>query len=283
MRPSFGRVPKHGVMTIAWTMDKIGPMCRTADCCGLVLAAIAGHDPKDQDSLPQDRSGFSYPGPNTNRPLRIGHISNAAGSNRPELEKPVEEALKVLSAHGAQVSEIAIPDGPWEDAAELVILIEAASAYQDLIQSGRCALLEDPLGKINGYPSMEFSATDYLQTQRVRVFLQDRIDKLFDQFDVLAGPGEDFPPSLLNPPQRSPEEQQRRRRPPAGQGPDLKPMDGISSLCGLPAISVPAGHTENGLPVGIGFMARALEDEKVIAAGNLFQAHTDWHTKHPTL
>lgn len=283
MRPSFGRVPRYGVMAIAWSMDKIGPMCRTADCCGLVLSAIAGHDPKDHDSLPADAPAFTYSSRASLGPLRIGRITNASGGDRPDLQKPVDEALKLLAAQGAHVSDIAIPDGPWEDAAELVILIEAASAYDELIQSGKCAELADPVGQINGYASMEFSAADYLKTQRVRVFLQEKIDKLFDDFDVLAGPGEDFPAELLNPPKRTPEEEEARRKQPRQRPPDLKPMDGISSLCGLPAISVPCGFDQRKLPVGIGFMARALDDAKVIAAADLYQQHTDWHTKHPVL
>ena len=281
MRPSFGRVSRYGVMAIAWSMDKIGPMCRTADCCGLVLAAIAGHDPKDHDSLPPEDSAFKYSS-ESRRPLRIGRITNAGGSNLPELQKPVDAALKILAAHGATVTDVAIPDGPWEEAAELVILIEAASAYGELIQSGRCAELEDPVGQINGYASLEFSAADYLQVQRVRVFLQQKIDALFDKFDVLAGPGEDFPSDLLNPPKPTPEEIEKRRKE-QKQQPDLKPMDGISSLCGLPAVSVPCGFDQKKLPVGIGFMARALDDDKVIAAANLFQENSDWHTKHPQI
>jgi len=293
MRPSFGRVPRTGVMAIAWSMDKVGPMARTADCCGLVLSAMAGHDPRDHDSLPPSLAAFPYSARGTlSRPLTIGRIKNAAGETNVEIKAAVDEALKVMEQNGAHIEEAEIPDGPYEEAAELVILIEAASAFWDLIQSGRCADLADPLGQINGYASVEFSAWDYLQVQRVRTILQKKVDALYDRFDVLAAPGQGSVARPLQPPGA-------QQRPPGGarsgaggagvaargpRPPDAtKQCDGISSLCGLPAITVPCGFSKDHLPIGIQFMGRALDDDKVIAAANLFQAHSNWHTMHPPL
>jgi aspartyl-tRNA(Asn)/glutamyl-tRNA(Gln) amidotransferase subunit A len=88
----------------------------------------------------------------------------------------------VLEKNGAEITDVEIPDGPYEEAAELTILIEAASAFQDLIASGRCAELADPVGQINGYASEQFSATDYLEVQRVRSFLQKANRQTFRQF-----------------------------------------------------------------------------------------------------
>lgn len=283
MRPSFGRVSRFGVMAIAWSMDKIGPMARTADSCGLVLSVIAGNDPKDHDSLRPALASFDYKAASSGaRPLRIGRLTNVFPNADPVLHSAVDEALKVLEQNGAQVSDAQLPEGPYEEAGELVILIEAASAFSDLIQSGRCAQLEDALGQVNGYASLEFSAADLLQIQRVRVFLQEKIDALFDRFDVIAAPGEDSISIPLKPPPRS--QQPERNRPPRQRRkPDSIQPDAISSLCGLPAVTVPCQFTKDGFPVGIQFMARALNDDRVIAAANLFQAHTDWHTKHPKL
>lgn len=287
MRPSFGRVSRHGVMAIAWSMDKIGPMARTADCCGLILSAIAGHDPKDHDSLRDSLSAFNYDAEqNSARPLRIARLTNVFPDANPVLHSAVDDALKVLEKNGAQVSDAELPEGPYEEAAELVILIEAAAAFSDLIQSGRCAELEDPLGQINGYASLEFSAADLLQIQRVRVSLQQKIDALFDRFDVIAAPGEDTisiplkePPRPAPKPPSSPKAAQKNPRP-RRRGNSMQP-DAISSLCGLPAVTVPCQFTKDGFPAGIQFIARALNDHLPIAAANLFQSHTDWHTKHP--
>ncbi len=288
MRPSFGRVPRTGVMAIAWSMDKIGPMARTGDCCGLVLSAIAGHDPKDHDSLPPALAAFPYGRAKAARPLRVGRIKNAAGDTNAEINAAVAAALKAMEQAGARVGDAEIPDGPYEEAAELVILIEAASAFWDLIRTGRCAELADPLGQINGYASLEFSAVDYLHIQRVRTFLMQKVDALFDRFDVLAAPGQG---STARPLQPQAPSQPRPAGAAAGRGAgtgarppsNVKQGDGISSLCGLPAITVPCGFSKDRLPIGIQFMGRALEDEKVIAAADLFQSRTDWHKQHPVI
>jgi len=283
MRPSFGRVSRHGVMTIAWSMDKIGPMARSADCCALILAAIAGHDPLDWDSLPQAQAAFAPP---PDRPLRVGRLTNVFPHARPELHQAVERALGVLQTHGASVADAALPAGPYEEASELVILIEAASAYSELIASGRCALLQDPLGQINGYASSQFTATDYLQLQRLRLQLARQLEPLFEHFDVLAAPGQDSTASLINPPPRPRGTRGGRGRGGRGPGgrafaPDSLQPDGISSLCGLPAVTVPAGLAANHLPIGVQFMARALNDGAALGAARQLQAHTDWHRQHP--
>jgi aspartyl-tRNA(Asn)/glutamyl-tRNA(Gln) amidotransferase subunit A len=271
MRPSFGRVSRSGAMAIAWSMDKLCPMARTADDCGLVLSVIAGHDPKDIASLPGE---FRYPAPELEpkMPLRIGRLTNVWNKLDPGLDDAVNAALKVLEQNGARVSDVAIPDGPYEQVAELTIQMEAVSAFQELIESGRCSELEDPLGKINGYAGFQFTLNDYLQVQRVRTFLQERIDRLFDDYDLLATAGESSVASPIEGVDDDSEDPIEQRAP-----------DGISSLCGLPALSVPCGFSKNHLPFGIQFIGRALDDHAVIAAARLYQEHTDWHTKHPPI
>lgn len=279
LRPSFGRVSRYGSMAIAWSMDKIGPMARTADCCGLIMSVISGHDPRDHDSLPPGIAGFPYNGHEAGaaRPLRIGRLIDVAPNAAPELHTAVDNALKAMEKAGATVSDAKVPDGPYEEASELVILIEAASAFSDLIQSGRCSQLQDLHGQINGYASLEFSAADYLHVQRVRTFLQKSFDQLFERFDVLAAPGQpDTAQPLIPPPGETDSDE--------GEEPiDSKQPDGISSLCGMPAITLPCGISKMKLPMGIQFMARALADDRVITAGNVLQVHSDWHRARPPI
>ena len=271
LRPSFGRVSRYGAMAIAWSMDKLCPMARTADDCGLVLSVIGGHDPKDIDSV---RGDFRYPAPELEpkKPLRIGRLTNAWNKLDPGLDDSVNAALKILEQNGARVSDVAIPDGPYEQVAELTIQMEAVSSFQDLIESGRCFELEDPLGKINGYAGSEFSVTDYLQVQRVRTFLQKQIDGLFDHYDVLATAGESSAASLI-------EDVDDDSEGPIG----TREPDGISSLCGLPAVTVPCGFSKDSLPFGVQFIGRAQNDHAVIAAARLYQSHSDWHKKRPPI
>ena len=171
------------------------------------------------------------------------------------------------------------PDGPFEEAAELTILIEAASSFEHLIRSGDCKNLTDPVGRINGYASEQFSATDYLHVQRVRPMLQRLADSMFDRYSVLvsaAQPTTAQPLSSKDPDDAKPRAQGRFRT-------DRRAPDGVSSLCGLPAISVPCGFSTKRLPYGMQIMGRALDDAKVLRAARLYQTHTDWHLQHPTL
>jgi aspartyl-tRNA(Asn)/glutamyl-tRNA(Gln) amidotransferase subunit A len=279
MRPSFGRVSRHGAMAIAWSMDKLGPMARTAHDCGLILAAIAGYDSRDHDSLPDAVARFPYPSTEVEprKPLRIGKVTNAWPPN-PALEGLIDASLRVMEKNGARIADVQIPDGPFEDAAELTILMEAASSFRNLIHSGMCAGLRDPLGQINGYVSEEFSASDYLDVQRIRAILQRRMDKLFEQFDVLALAGSDtVARPLARPPAGGGRGGGRTRRDDVNQ----KAPDGISSLCGLPALSVPCGFSAEGLPYGLQFLARAAHDHAVVAAARAYQELTDWHRRHP--
>ncbi len=281
MRPSFGRVSRHGAMAIAWTMDKLGPMARTADDCGSVLSVIAGYDPNDHDSIREP--GFRYPAPETRdfRPLRIGKITNCWNTIDDQVQRAFEQAAGVMSQAGAHISEAEIPDGPYEEAAELTILIEAASAFEDLISTGNCKDLNDPLGRINGYVSTSFSGSDYLRIQRVRTFLLKRVDDLFESYDVLTTAGQSRVAQPLtprpNPAQPSPPERQPNR------GIERRAPDGVSSLCGLPALAVPCGFNDTGLPMAIQFIGRAGNEHAVLRAANLFQSRTTWHKKHPSL
>jgi len=216
------------------------------------IAEKSGHKPRVYSE--------AWPNPRISSPPWVAELIEICGG-------------RMMLKPGAKVSAVQIPDGPYEECAELTILMEAASSFQDLIRSGRCSELVDPVGQINGYASGEFSSVDYLQVQRVRAFLQLQIDRLFDEFDVLATAGESSAASPLSaPPEEDSAGPIARREP-----------DGISSLCGLPALSVPCGFSKDRLPFGVQFIARALDDHAVIAAAHTYQWHTDWHRQHPSL
>jgi aspartyl-tRNA(Asn)/glutamyl-tRNA(Gln) amidotransferase subunit A len=267
LRPTFGRVSRHGAMALSYSMDKIGPMARSAADCALILSAIAGHDDRDEGSMGERHAGFAYAAPA--RPLRIGWLTNAWKSLQPDVAAVIAEAVKVLRA-GATVSDAELPDGPWEVAAGVVISVEGASAFDTLIESGRVAQLIDPAGHIGGYINQTIPGSDYVRALRIREVLQPRIDALFDRFDVLAAPSLPVAATTLE----------------TNLETELAfndPLGGIGNFCGLPAISVPAGFTPKGLPAGIQFVGRALEDSNVLAAANLFQSKTEWHRKRPPL
>jgi aspartyl-tRNA(Asn)/glutamyl-tRNA(Gln) amidotransferase subunit A len=281
LRPSFGRVSRYGSMAIAYSMDKLGPMARTAEDCAIVLEVIAGHDALDHDSIGASAQPFLYRDtePIQSSPLRIGRLTNVYEKCDPEINKAVDAACRIFEQAGATVEDCEFPDGQFEEAAELTILIEAASSFEHLIHSGDCKNLTDPVGRINGYASEQFSATDYLHVQRVRPMLQRLADSMFDRYSVLVSAAQPTTAQLLS--AKDPDDVK-----PRAQGKfrtDRRAPDGVSSLCGLPAISVPCGFSAEHLPYGMQIMGRALDDAKVLRTARLYQTHTEWHLQHPNL
>lgn len=269
MRPSFGRVSRYGAMALSYSMDKLGPMSRTAGDCALVLAAIAGHDSRDRSSLPPGEAGF-HRAPRSSMPLRVAVLTNAWKKPDPEVEKSFREAIEALKRSGARISEATLPEGPWEEAAGVIISVEGAAAFRSLIESGGVADLSDPLGKISGYVNQKLSAQDYMRALQVRAIVQQRVDALFDECDVVAAPSLPITATALE----------------TNLEADLSfsdPLGGIGNLCGLPAVSVPCGFSSKSLPIGMQFAARVRNDSAVIAAAAQFQAHTEWHTRRPPI
>jgi len=271
-RPTYGRVSRRGAMALSYSMDKIGPMARSAEDCARIFAAIAGHDPLDRSTLPVDRAAFTYsPAADLrSRPLRVGWLTNAWKEVDPGVKKALDAAHKVLLQHFPSVRAASLPEGPWEDAANVVLSSEVSSAFFDLIRSGRVKELSDPKGQIAGYVNLTISGADYNTALRLRELLQGKMTELFDSYDVLATASLPVPATPLN-----------LDLDKGLSFPD--PLGGIGNLCGLPALSVPCGFTEKKLPVGLQFVAKAGDDVAVLEAGKTFQQHTDWHRKHATV
>ena len=285
LRPTYGRVGRSGAMALSYSMDKIGPICRTADDCGLVLAAIAGHDPGDLGSLPEPQAAFRYDSalrvdfPKTPRPLRIGWLKDPWGPGKsekarksyPEVDSAANAALDVLRKAGAVVTEITLPDGPWEAAGGVVISAEAAAAFETLLTSGDALKLTDPVAQVGGYASQAISGPDYLRALRVRAVVQRRMAEVFQHVDVLAAPSLATTALPLST---------------ALDGPSFDfddPLGGIGNLCGLPALSVPSGFTKENLPTGIQFVGNVLSEHALLALGKTLQMQTNWHKRHPAL
>jgi aspartyl-tRNA(Asn)/glutamyl-tRNA(Gln) amidotransferase subunit A len=268
LRPTFGRVGRGGAMALSYSMDKIGPMCRSAEDCSLVLAAVSGHDPSDAGSLPEPQARFSYSAPA--KALRIAKIEKAWEKPDPAIAAAFDRALGVLESTGATIGSVQLPEGPYEICGGIVINVEGSSAFSKLIESGGVAQLADPLGRVNCYVAQTVSAQDYLRAQRIRRILQQKMDAIFERFDVLIAASQPIPASPLD----------------TNLETDLTfadPIGGIGNLCGLPAQSVPCGFTKGGLPTGIQFLAQVLNDSAVVTVARTFQAHTDWNRKHPLL
>jgi len=269
LRPTYGRVSRHGGMVLCASLDKIGPLARSAADCGTVLAAIAGHDPKDASSLPREQAAFAYPGPGAPpRRLRVAWIPEQMKDAQPDVLAAADNARRALQAAGASVRNAKLPEGPWEQAASVIVAVEGASAFDDLISSGRSLELADPLGKIGGFINQQISGVDYLRAQRARGVLQRKMGELFRDYDVIAAATENVVATKLSANLET-------------EIPIADPLGAIGNLCGLPAISVPCGFDSTGLPVGLQLVAAPLGEHAVLAAAELYQRHTEWHRRRP--
>jgi aspartyl-tRNA(Asn)/glutamyl-tRNA(Gln) amidotransferase subunit A len=266
LRPTFGRVSRHGAMVLSWSLDKIGPLCLTPDDCGLVLEAIAGPDAADPSTT--DRPFRYEPGP-LRRRLRLGVIRGVAEGAEAETRRNFEAALGTLGAV-ASIEDVTVPALPYEDIARTILFAEAASAFEDLIESGRIGELTAPEDRYTPYSRLTVLAKDYIRALRLRGEIATEIDRAMRGFDAWLGPSRPVPSSRLD---------EEFRSAIGGATKDL--MGAIGNVAGLPAISVPDGFTENGVPTGIQFMGRAYDENVILAAAGAYQGLTDWHLRRP--
>jgi Asp-tRNA(Asn)/Glu-tRNA(Gln) amidotransferase A subunit family amidase len=303
LRPTFGFVPRTGAMALSWTMDKLGPITRSAEDCALVLDAIHGPDGKDASVHPAPldwNTGFDW------KKLRIGYLKSefdAPEPFKPREAKPNETAeekskreadnddakawrarndydrrfllasLDKLRSMGVNLIPVELPKLPYGAIAEL-LGAEAAAAFDDLTMSGRDALLTEQ--GIEDWPndfrvSRFYPAVEYIQANRARSLAVHQVSALFEQVDIIVTPSTDT--QLI-----------------------------ATNLTGHPALIVPNGlrgpdapkppaiddgnHDDiggPGTPVSLTFLAGHYQDAKLAAFGSAYQQATGFHKLHPKL
>ena len=267
LRPTYGRVSRHGAMALCWTLDKLGPMARTAEDCGLVMAVIAGQDPLDPTSL--DRPWTLRPA--AERRWRIGVLKDSATKAQPVVTKNFETSIEVLRDFCEVVDDVEFPDFPYGPAVSTIVQAEGASAFRDLIESGATQTLRQANDTWGGFAASVVSAVDYLQAMRLRAPMKRALDALYARYDALVAPsrqtvsdpiGVDFDKAYPN----------------VGGGPAVIPA---GNLAGQPALSLLNGFGAEGLPTGFQLTGRAFGDETLVAIGAEYQRRTDWHTRRP--
>src|SRR5438093_2729738 len=270
LRPTYGLVSRHGAMALCWTLDKLGPMARMADDCGLVLAAIAGKDPKDPSSVDRDLKGMADP---PTKRYRIGIPKGADKDIQAEVAANFRAALKVLEDRLEVVEDVELPDLPYGAVAGLIIAAEGASAFDDLLKDGRLSRLTAPEDRTGGYPALAVSAPDYLRALRVRRPMQRALDDFLKKFDALAVPTRTTVANPIDKPFRD-------GWPGVTGGAN---EIGPTNVVGVPGISVPNGFGVQNLPTGLSFTARAFDEGKLLTLARLYQSRTDWHTRRPPI
>jgi aspartyl-tRNA(Asn)/glutamyl-tRNA(Gln) amidotransferase subunit A len=265
LRPTYGRVSRHGAMALCWSLDKLGPLAQTADDCGLVLDAIAGADRKDPTASSRpyryetlDRKSF-----------RFGRIRGVTDGCEEAVVENFTRSLGVLGKF-ATIEEVTLPDLPYEQITRTILQVEASSAFEDLIGSGGIAGLTAPEDRYTPYARDAILAKDYLKAVRLRAVMAREIDRVLERYDALVAPGRINEAPVLG---------QEFRSAIGATAKDV--MGAIGNGAGLPAVCVPNGFGVRGLPTSIQFMGRAWEENTVLAAARAYQSVTDWHTRHP--
>jgi len=269
LRPTYGRVSRHGAMALSFTLDKLGPMCRTADDCGLVLAAIAGPDPADESAV---NLPFSYPpagDPQTRFKLAV--LREPQRNPQPEIQANYEAALEQLR-RTASIDEIELPDLPYASVASTILFAEMAAAFEGLITSGEIWEMTAPEDCFGAHAAMLIPAKDYINAFRIRRKIQVALDELLAPFDALVVPTL----STVAPPI----DRDFREYQGAFRG---SLVDGAGNAAGIPAITVPSGFGERGLPTGVQFIGRAFSEHQLLAVAAAYQQGTDWHKKQPPI
>ena len=266
LRPTYGRVSRQGAMALSWTLDKLGPLCLTADDCGIVLDAIAGVDADDPSTadLPYRYDIHAWAG----RRFRIAALKDAAEGAQAEVAANYERALTTLAAV-ADIEEIEFPDMPYEAATRTILNAESASAFEDFIESGAVAGLTAPECH-HPHARLMIPAQDYIRALRLRGRIARTADEVMRGYDAVVAPTRSVTATPID---------MEFRGVVAGTARDI--MGAVGNIAGLPAVSVPSGFSDEGLPTGIQFMGRAYDENRILAAARAYQSLTDWHRRHP--
>jgi aspartyl-tRNA(Asn)/glutamyl-tRNA(Gln) amidotransferase subunit A len=262
LRPTYGLVSRHGAMPLAWTLDKIGPIARSAEDCGLVLQGIAGGDPND----PSSAGKSFYFGPGFVREMKDLVVGFTPADFEGQLV--FQRAFEDIKAVGVQVKEIKLPDFPYRAVVSTIISAEAASVFEELITSGRVNELADQKQIAGFKAALDIPAREYLRAMRLRSEIRSAYRELLAGVDLIVAPARhDVAPKISEPldaPSRTPR----------------SPLIAAGNLAGLPALCLPCGFI-NDLPVGLQLVGRPWHENMLLAVGKLYQSRTDWHRKRP--
>ena len=274
LRPSWGLVSRYGVMRGVWSMDTVGPISRTVEDAAITLGAIAGHDPKDRYSSTAPVLDYRQALGGDLNGLKIGVITEFMESDlvEPKVRQTVSESFATLGELGATVEEVSVPLSMGAGVASAVLLaVEPALAQQDWIKDQlqdyghdvRILLLTGSL----------LPAQAYYKAQKLRTMLRQQVLDSLEKYDVLVLPtsGKGAQPLEQDPPVTSKETASRL----------AFLFTRIFNLASCPAMSVPCGFDDRGMPVGLQIGARPGAEETIFKVAHAYEQATAWHTMRP--
>lgn len=257
LRPTFGRVSRHGVMPVSWSLDKVGPMCRSVEDCALVFEAIRG--PDLLDLAVADRP-FNWDAAAPLAGLRVGYLAQAFEAERRGERAAAERAndlatLEALGRLGVELRPFALPEHADMDALQM-LLVDEAAAFDELVQTGRIDLLiqdrdepEDMLMRV----ARLFPAVEYVQLNRRRAQLMQGMAEAMGDLDVYVAPH-------------------------GGSA-----NNSATNLTGHPAVSVPNGFASDGTPTGILFVGALYGEAAMLRLAKAYQDASGFHLTRPPL
>lgn len=267
LRPTYGLVSRAGCMALSWTLDKIGPMARTAEDCARILQVISGGDAAD----PGSSGKRFYWAPQFVPPLKelkVGY--NPADFHDgvvPESRGAFAEALGVIRRLGVQLVETKLPEFPFGSMVSIILGAEMGSIFEELVESGKVEELADKRQIAGLKVSQEVLAKDYLRAMRMRRLLQQEFAKMFFNLHMLITPARSGVATKISDPL------DRSGAPPT-------PIIPAGNLAGLPAMCFPCGFVEN-LPIGLALAGPPYSENRLLAVAAAFQRETDWHKRRP--
>jgi aspartyl-tRNA(Asn)/glutamyl-tRNA(Gln) amidotransferase subunit A len=275
LRPTYGLVSRHGAMALSWTLDKIGPICRSAEDCGLVLEALAGAEFEESSSA---HKNFYYT-PQFARDLKDVRVGWAPVDFNegvdPAARADYAKALETIRSLGVQVTETKLPDFPYGAVIGTIISAEGSAVFEPMIKSGKVDQLADQHQIAGLKAGLEIPANEYLKAMRIRALIQEAFHDLLSTVDVLIAPTRFDPaPKITQPLDR------RATDRPTPATPGLSALIPAGNLAGLPALSIPCGFA-NGMPMGLQLVGSPFSENMLLAIGRTFQERTDWHKRRP--
>jgi len=251
LRPTYGRVSRYGAMTLSWSMDKIGPMARSAEDCALIFEAMYGKDAKDTMTIP---APFSYDNTNQNKNLKIGYFKEFFEEDSSSSRDNNLEILDEIRALGYELTKVELPKTIYPRAFDVILRAEAGAFFDELVLSGSSASLveQGESSRANSLRQSRFiPAVEYLQANRHRSLLIEDFHQTISSFDVILTPTRNFKQLM------------------------------VTNLTGHPALAMPTGLDSANHPTSITLLGNLFDEEKLLELGTLIQSKTDLHKKTP--
>lgn len=275
IKPTYGRTSRAGVLPLAWSLDHVGPMAKSAADVALLLGPMAGFDPRDPTSSPSRVPDYPAALTGEVRGLRVGLLRHffleSAGL---VLRQAVEQAARVLEELGARVEEARLESAAHAAGAAFGIIAPEALAYhEEWIKSRPDDYGEDVRDRLR--LGAFVSATQYLKAQRARAVIRDEVDRLLAAHDVLLAPTT----PIVAPPVGQTDVLVE------GERHDIRTslirLTRVFNVTGHPVVACPCGFTVTGLPIGMQIVGRPFEEATALRVADAYQRATDWHTRRP--